>query len=77
MDDRYRKALNAALADVTADPEVIGVLFTGSVQQGRPQATSGGLDPAQAVQIVEHVLAPVGGRLQLWESKKVTYLGGQ
>jgi len=40
MDDRYRKALDAALADVTADPEVIGVLFTGSVQQGCPDRTS-------------------------------------
>ena len=40
MDDRFHKALAAAMADITADPEVVGVLFTGSVQQGRPQASS-------------------------------------
>jgi predicted nucleotidyltransferase len=40
VDDHYRKALAAAMADITADPEVIGVLFTGSIQQGRAQATS-------------------------------------
>lgn len=28
------------MADITADPEVVGVLFTGSVQQGRPQESS-------------------------------------
>lgn len=28
------------MADITADPEVAGVLFTGSVQQGRPKETS-------------------------------------
>jgi enoyl-CoA hydratase/carnithine racemase len=34
MDNRYQKALEAALADLTADPAVVGVLLTGSVQQG-------------------------------------------
>ncbi|HWI53577.1 MAG TPA: hypothetical protein VNT01_15675 [Symbiobacteriaceae bacterium] len=184
MDERYRRALGAALAEITSDPEVIGVLFTGSVQQGRPQATSdldfyvvthkdhywrdtriylgvkaelfinnvasmrwritrpeeiaaaagfatgeilldrtgevaelqalarqrwGAGPPAlideqtalwryalndmvedlhdvadapvasqvQVYEIVDHVLAPFGGLLQFWESKKVTYPGGQ
>ena len=40
MDERYRKALDAAMADIATDSAVVGVLFTGSVQQGRPQATS-------------------------------------
>lgn len=40
MDRRYEAALQAALADLTADPEVVGILFTGSVQQGRPEHTS-------------------------------------
>lgn len=40
MDERYRRALSAAMAEIAGDPEVVGVVFTGSVQQGRPQATS-------------------------------------
>jgi predicted nucleotidyltransferase len=40
MDERYRRALAAAMSDITADPEVVGVVFTGSVQQGRPALTS-------------------------------------
>jgi predicted nucleotidyltransferase len=40
MDNRYQKALDAALAELTADPEVVGVVWTGSVQQGIPQTTS-------------------------------------
>jgi hypothetical protein len=40
VDRRYRLALDAALADVTQDPDVVGILFTGSVQQGRPAVTS-------------------------------------
>jgi predicted nucleotidyltransferase len=40
VDKRYRVALDAALADLTQDPEVVGILFTGSVQQGRPAFTS-------------------------------------
>ncbi|MFZ5816217.1 MAG: hypothetical protein ACOY93_13115 [Bacillota bacterium] len=40
MDDRYRRALDAAVAELMADPEVVGILFTGSVQQGHPDPTS-------------------------------------
>lgn len=65
MDKRYEAALQAVLADLTADPEVVGILFTGSVHQGRPDHTSD-----------DHILAPFGGRLQVWESKKVNYPGG-
>lgn len=40
MDDRYQRALAAAVAELTADPEVIGILWTGSIEQGRPDLTS-------------------------------------
>jgi predicted nucleotidyltransferase len=40
MDDRYRKALDAALAELTVDPEVVGIVWTGSIQQGIPDRTS-------------------------------------
>lgn len=40
MDSRYQKALDVALAELAADPEVVGILWTGSVQQGTPEATS-------------------------------------
>ncbi len=40
MDDRYRIALDAATAEITADPEIVGILWTGSVQQGTPGVTS-------------------------------------
>ncbi|MDB4895198.1 MAG: nucleotidyltransferase, partial [Firmicutes bacterium] len=40
VDKRYRLALDAAVADLTQDPVVVGILFTGSVQQGRPAPTS-------------------------------------
>lgn len=40
MDDRYRKALDAALAELTADPEVVGIVWTGSVQHGTPDSSS-------------------------------------
>jgi len=40
MDDRYRSALDLALADLKADPEVVGILWTGSVQQGEADLTS-------------------------------------
>lgn len=40
MDERYRKALGAVLADLTADPEVVGIVWTGSIQQGSPGRTS-------------------------------------
>lgn len=35
-----------------------------------------GLSPAKAQQIVDYVLAPVGGRLTEWESEKVMNQGG-
>ncbi|MEW8979712.1 MAG: hypothetical protein AB2385_15090 [Symbiobacterium sp.] len=34
---------------------------------------AGGMHPGQAQAIVDHVLAPVGGRLVEWESEKVPY----
>jgi len=40
VDERYRRALDAAVADLTADPEVVGIVWTGSVQQGRAGRTS-------------------------------------
>lgn len=40
MDERYKRALDTVLADLQQDPEVVGVLFTGSVQQGQPDVTS-------------------------------------
>ena len=40
MDERYRTALNAVMDDLTADPEVVGVLLTGTVQRGIPSLTS-------------------------------------
>jgi hypothetical protein len=35
-----------------------------------------GMHPKHAFEIVDYVLAPVGGRLQVWESDKVEYPGG-
>jgi predicted nucleotidyltransferase len=40
VDKRYQDALNAALTDIAADHEVVGIVFTGSIQQGRPGPTS-------------------------------------
>lgn len=40
MDSRHQLALEAVLAELAADPEVVGVVFTGSIQQGRPAKTS-------------------------------------
>lgn len=40
MNERYRLALQEVLAELQRDPMVIGILLTGSVQQGRPDTTS-------------------------------------
>ena len=59
------KRLAAYVAE--RDPE-LGRLVTGYYAEG--------LEHDQALQIVEYVLAPVGGRLVTWESTKVKYSGG-
>ncbi len=40
MRDPYDRALEDAVRDLTRDPEVVGILFAGSVQQGHPGPTS-------------------------------------
>ncbi|MFZ5823790.1 MAG: nucleotidyltransferase domain-containing protein [Bacillota bacterium] len=40
MDDRCRRALDATLSELRDDPEVVGVVWTGSFQQGSPDRNS-------------------------------------
>lgn len=40
MDKRYEAAFEAVVSELRQDPEVVGILFTGSAQRGNPDATS-------------------------------------